>query len=75
MITTAGKLNFNGVIHAVGPNWKDYLPLTQSKLQGCQNVLQTVIWKCLDKVQSCNLKSIAISAISSGKSLTRQAVH
>ena len=75
VITTAGNLKFRGVIHAVGPKWKDYLPVTQSKLQDCQNVLQTVILKCLDKVQSCNLKSIAISAIGSGKSLSRKAVH
>ena len=66
VITTAGNLKYRFVLHAVGPSWHDYQPLTRSKLQDCKNALQSAVRKCLDNVQFYKLKSVAIPAISSG---------
>ena len=68
--TTAGNLKhkYKYILHAVGPNWRDYQPLTHDKLDHCKLAVQSAVHKCLDLVDGHKLKSVAIPAISAGKS-------
>lgn len=67
VITTAGNLKYRCVIHAVGPNWRDYMPISPTKLQQCKLAIQSAVRNCLDKMQNHMLQSVAIPAVSSGR--------
>ena len=66
--TTAGHLKhqYKCILHAVGPTWRDYQPLTRDKLDHCTLAVQSTIHKCLDLADRSKLRSIAIPAISAG---------
>lgn len=67
VVTDAGNLQYKCVIHAVGPNWRGYTPLTPAKLQACKDALQSAILSSLEEMEKYKLKSVAIPAISAGK--------
>ena len=66
--TTAGNLKhkYKCILHAVGPNWRDYQPLTRETLDLCKLAVQSVVHKCLDLADRDKLKSVALPAISAG---------
>ncbi|XP_053406807.1 protein mono-ADP-ribosyltransferase PARP14-like [Mercenaria mercenaria] len=64
--TTAGNLDFKYVIHAVGPRWSDYKPITKDRLLQCSDDLRRTIASCLRMAESKQLESIVMSTISSG---------
>ena len=66
-VSSAGKLQFKCVIHAVGPRWSDYKPHTHDKVGQCKDDLQNAVFKSLTAAEKQGLKTIAIPAISSGK--------
>ena len=67
VITTAGNLKYRCIIHAVGPNWRDYMPISPTKLQQCKLAIHSAVRNCLDEMQNHKLKSVAIPAVSSGE--------
>ncbi|CAG2251789.1 Uncharacterized protein SSO2899,Uncharacterized protein Saci_1252 [Mytilus edulis] len=68
--TTAGNLQYKYVIHAVGPKWFDY---PQDK-RACAYDLKRTIESCFYAADALNLTSVALPAISSGRSYQRRMV-
>ena len=67
VVTTAGNLKYKCVIHAVGPNWREYTPLTRAKFQACKDAISSAVRNSMIEVEKHRFKSVAIPAISSGK--------
>jgi O-acetyl-ADP-ribose deacetylase (regulator of RNase III) len=65
-LTTAGKLPYHSIIHAVGPMWHSY---PHDGKQKCLDDLKMTILSTLLKTDRHHYKSIAIPSISSGKYL------
>lgn len=65
--TTAGKLPYDCVIHAVGPRWSDYMPHTYQNVKNCESFLQNAILSSFTEAENRSLKTIALPAISSGE--------
>lgn len=61
VVTVAGDLNYNGVIHAVGPRWYDYTEKSR-----CLKVLSTTIFNILDTAEFERYRTVAMPPISSG---------
>ena len=61
-VTRGGRLHCKVVLHAVGPNWKEY-----SDHKQCQDDLKSTILNCLMRADTMKLTSLAVPAISSGK--------
>uniref|UniRef100_A0A3Q1EM90 PARP n=1 Tax=Acanthochromis polyacanthus TaxID=80966 RepID=A0A3Q1EM90_9TELE len=64
MISGAGTLQCNKIIHAVGPDLSKYP--TKSEMSQAKSLLEKAIKSILNKVKENNLKTVAIPAISSG---------
>jgi O-acetyl-ADP-ribose deacetylase (regulator of RNase III) len=64
--TTAGKLPYHNIIHAVGPMWHSY---PHDGKQKCLDDLKMTILSALKEAHKNQYKSIAIPSISSGKYL------
>lgn len=64
IVSDAGTLPCNKIIHAVGPD----LPLhpSKSEMSQAKSLLEKAIWSILDKVKENCLTTVAIPAISSG---------
>lgn len=62
VVTSAGKLQYRAVIHAVGPRWYDY-----RDKQHCLDILMTTVINILERSRSKNYESVAMPPISSGK--------
>ncbi|CAC5395201.1 NEK1_4_5 [Mytilus coruscus] len=61
VVTSAGNLPYQAVIHAVGPRWHEY----KNKAE-CLNILKITISNILDTARSKNFKCVAMPPISSG---------
>ncbi|XP_052772042.1 uncharacterized protein LOC128211363 isoform X2 [Mya arenaria] len=61
IVTSAGKLRYKSVIHAVGPQWHMY----DDKVE-CLDVLHETIMKVFETCERDGIKSVAIPAISAG---------
>ena len=66
--STAGRLPYHRVIHAIGPFWYDYHPHTLQLVQECEMDLYNTIMNSLLEADKAGLKTIALLPISSGKS-------
>ncbi|XP_066497154.1 protein mono-ADP-ribosyltransferase PARP9 [Hoplias malabaricus] len=64
VVTPAGKLPCNHIMHAVGPCLSQYP--SQEDLKKASYLLEDVIWNILRLAEHYNLQSVAIPAISSG---------
>lgn len=64
VVTPAGNLPCEIIIHAVGPSVS--LNATQEELKTASQLLEKTIWSILQKADYDNLQSVAIPAISSG---------
>ncbi|XP_053406803.1 uncharacterized protein LOC123546492 isoform X2 [Mercenaria mercenaria] len=64
--TSAGNLHFKYVLHAVGPRWSEYKPITEGSLKQCSDDLKHTITCCLTMAETKQLESIVMSTISSG---------
>lgn len=64
--TTAGKLSYHSIIHAVGPMWHSS---QHYQKQNCLDDLKMTILSALKEAHQNKYKSIAIPSISSGKYL------
>ena len=62
LVTSSGKLQCRKVIHAVGPVWNN--------TQKCCDQLKKTFHNCLDEAERQGCQSIAIPAISAGKTHT-----
>ncbi|XP_071418122.1 protein mono-ADP-ribosyltransferase PARP14-like [Pithys albifrons albifrons] len=60
VITDAGKLPCNKVIHAVGPRWRKEEP------ERCVDLLKRTVKKSLELAETYNCRSIALPSISGG---------
>lgn len=63
MSTTAGKLAYKHVIHAVGPRWSNY---SRQDISRCEEDLSNAIYNSILVAKNLSLKNIALPAISSG---------
>ena len=61
-ISTAGKLNYLKIVHAVGPVWNQG---KTDERQLLANVIENIL-KAIVKEENCVLRSVAIPLISSG---------
>ncbi|XP_045190465.2 uncharacterized protein LOC123547427 [Mercenaria mercenaria] len=61
IVTTAGKLPYRGVIHAVGPIWHDYGNKTD-----CLQDLYNCVFKILTRCEQRKFRTVGMSAISAG---------
>ena len=59
--TTAGRLQYKAVLHAIGPRWKDY-----TKKKECLEDLRMTIKNILHMAEKKNFRSVAIPSISAG---------
>ena len=59
--TTAGRLQYKAVLHAIGPRWKDY----RNKKE-CLEDLKMTIKNILCTAENMHFKSVAIPSISAG---------
>ncbi|XP_053391623.1 uncharacterized protein LOC128554364 [Mercenaria mercenaria] len=62
--TTAGKLPYSYVIHAVGPRWSDYAPHYDNDVQRCENDLFSALYNSFLEADKKGLQTIALPAIS-----------
>jgi O-acetyl-ADP-ribose deacetylase (regulator of RNase III) len=58
-VSSAGKLNFKYILHAVGPVWK-------GGTNGEDDLLRKCVQNCLKAANDLGVKSIAMPALSSG---------
>ncbi|KAK7485889.1 hypothetical protein BaRGS_00022884, partial [Batillaria attramentaria] len=65
--TTAGAMQCQKVLHAVGPRWFDYQDKTL-----CQQDLEQTVFNCLKTAHDLGFSSLALSSISSVKSFDQQ---
>ena len=59
--TTAGRLQYKAVLHAIGPRWKDY-----TKKKECLKDLRMTIKNILHMAEKKYFRSVAIPSISAG---------
>ncbi|XP_053374234.1 uncharacterized protein LOC123534097 [Mercenaria mercenaria] len=64
--TGAGDLPYECVMHAVGPRWDDYKPVTKYNLNRCAEDLKNTVVNCLQLADDGQITSIAFPSISSG---------
>ncbi|NWF68806.1 MAG: macro domain-containing protein [Chloroflexi bacterium] len=57
VVTSGGKLNFQKIIHTVGPRWGEGSE---------RGKLASAVWECLRLAEAHHLKSLAIPALSTG---------
>ncbi|XP_053407934.1 uncharacterized protein LOC128559649 [Mercenaria mercenaria] len=62
--TTAGKLPYRYVMHAVGPRWAEYAPHYDNDVQRCENDLYNAIYNSFLEADKKGLQTIALPAIS-----------
>lgn len=63
VVTSAGNLPYQAVIHAVGPRWHEY-----KNKADCLKILKVTIINILETARSKHFKCVAMPPISSGKS-------
>ncbi|XP_053406843.1 uncharacterized protein LOC123546491 [Mercenaria mercenaria] len=64
--TSAGSLSFKCILHAVGPRWSDYKPITKISLKQCERELKETVIRCFKMAEDKELETVALPTISSG---------
>lgn len=65
--TSAGRLRYKRVIHAVGPRWMDFNGNNAKKAEICKRKLASAIENSIIEANRCQMNSVAIPAVGSGK--------
>ena len=68
-VTSPGRLSYKGIIHAVGPQWVDYI----GKEDRCAEDLYLTVKNTLQAAKDKRYRSIALCAISAGEYLNTYA--
>jgi len=64
--TTAGKLPYKCIYHAVGPCWSDYTTSDISGVEQCMRDLEVTLSDCIRHAERDGFTSVALPSISSG---------